>query len=115
VKLHDVDRTALAALLPYEMRTGGGAGSEATIGGLSFLYSPGPEWTRACKYLLTNLKHLMTYRVMYLNLRGVSGPLASDAGSAYATEESVLHGDKSAAASVAKNATTATASSPEQP
>jgi hypothetical protein len=66
VRLHD-DKTALAALLPYEMRSAGVGSGDATVGGLSFLYGPGPEWTRACKYLLANLKHLVTYRVLHLN------------------------------------------------
>jgi beclin 1 len=69
VRQHD-DKTALAALLPYEMRCGGAG--DATVGGLSFVYSPGPEWTRACKYLLANLKHLMTYRVLHLNFGGTA-------------------------------------------
>jgi Apg6 BARA domain len=56
--IQDRDRTIS---LPYEM-----VPTQATIGGLSFLYSPTPEWTRACKYLLTNLKHLMTYKVLSL-------------------------------------------------
>jgi Apg6 BARA domain len=48
--------------LPHEMV----GAPDVTIGGLSFLYSPTPEWTRACKYLLTNLKHLMTHKVLSL-------------------------------------------------
>jgi len=56
---HEIERTA-----PAHSRAGG----NITVGGLPVTYGQdgGPEWTRAMKYLLTDVKHLLTYRVLGL-------------------------------------------------
>ena len=50
---------------------------QLTVGGLSIQYSTesGVEWTRAMKYLLTDLKHLLTYRALSLFVHIDQGPL----------------------------------------
>lgn len=51
--------------LPYAI--GKSPRGESTVGGLPIVFrTDGVEWTRAMKYLLTDLKHLMTYRVLGL-------------------------------------------------
>jgi Apg6 BARA domain len=66
-------------VLPYAIqhtkRSVGGGGS-TTVGGLSLSFfaandtndaqQHAAEWTRACKYLLTNMKHLMVFRAVGL-------------------------------------------------
>ena len=44
-------------------RGGGDVAGDATLGGLPFSYDParGEQWTLVCKYLLTNLKWLISY------------------------------------------------------
>lgn len=60
--IQERDRTIA---LPYAI--GKSLRGESTVGGLPIVFgTDGVEWTRAMKYLLTDLKHLMTYRVLGL-------------------------------------------------
>jgi hypothetical protein len=42
---------------------------DASVGGLPIAYDPakGEEWTMVCKYLLTNLKWLVTYTAKHVD------------------------------------------------
>lgn len=61
-----VERLDRTITLPYPIQTTDSSGATTTtsVGGCSVLYETNKavEWTRAMKYLLTDLKHLLTYK-----------------------------------------------------
>lgn len=62
--IHRLDPTIV---LPYPIvfKNVNGGETLLTVGGLPVIYSQTTEWTRACKYWMTNLKHLLRFRALY--------------------------------------------------
>ena len=66
---HYVQSKDPTIVLPHPMDVKGSSTttiSGGTVGGLALTFHNGVEWTRAMKYLLTNVKHLLLFRPFHL-------------------------------------------------